>query len=181
VSEDDLSDPLWFQLFSIRRSQRYHERRTTFFERLHRITDLTAILLAGIVVMELAGAESPGYIKVFAVLGALLSATDLVVGFSRRAESHRVCRNNFIDLETAVLRGSVLEDVVENRLRLEKAEPSIYRALDVLCHNEMCIAMKCEGDRKKLPLLLQLTAHFWQWPDAGSLAKAATVKPPDSP
>jgi hypothetical protein len=171
VIENELSDALWEQLFSARRSQRYHERRTTFFEQLHRLTDLTTIVVAGIVLMEFAGVDSPVYFKVLAALAALLSATDLVVGFSRRAEAHRESRRNFIQLEADILTGSPIEKITSTRLAIEKGEPSIYRALDVLCHNEVCIAMGYTDDLRLLPWFQRVTAHLCHWSNAGSEAK----------
>jgi len=171
MTEAELSDDLWAMLFSVRRSQRYHERRASYFENLHRLTNLTTIVIAGVVLMEAIGAHSPLYVKLLALLAAMMGVADLVIGFSRRAAAHGACRNQFIDLEGAIFKGASYDDAVGQRLKIQKTEPAIYRALDVLCHNETCVSMGCSDQRKVLPWLQRLTAHIFRWSDAGSTAR----------
>jgi hypothetical protein len=80
-------------------------------------------------------------------------------------------RGRFIDLEAAILKG---DDTPENwrdwqiaRLQIERDEPPIYRALDLLCYNEQC---RSEGARRpegqpRLKLHQRLTCHFYPWSD----------------
>ncbi|MBN8516221.1 MAG: hypothetical protein J0M14_18475, partial [Candidatus Accumulibacter sp.] len=55
--------------------------------------------------------------------------------------------------------------------RIEKDEPPVYRALDILCHNELLVAgAHCApGDqsplRAKLSLLQRSTSQFYRWPN----------------
>lgn len=171
MTEGELSDDLWALLFSVRRSQRYHERRAAFFENLHRLTNLTTIVIAGVVLMESIGAHSPWYVKLLALLAAMMGVADLVVGFSRRAAAHGACRNQFIDLEASILGGASYDGAVAQRLKIQRMEPAIYRALDVMCHNETCVSMGCADQQRVLPLLQRLTAHVFHWSNAGSTAR----------
>jgi len=153
-------------LFDIRRSIRYHERRTAFFERMHRVTDLITILLAGVVLSELLGSPSRLILQILAGLGALLSASDLVIGYGRRADGHRRLKRQFIFLEADVSSGKELNTVARQRLNIEADEPPAYRALDVLCHNQLCRAFgkpRCELYR--VPWWMRWTAHLLHWSD----------------
>ena len=154
-------------LFDVRRSARYHERRCAFFTVLHRLTNLTAILLAGVVLMELLAREpSPIWIRVLAAIGGLLSACDLVVGFGASADAHRDFKRRWVALERQILKGALHPTATDERLIIETEEPPIYRALDVLCHNELCRAMgmaRCEMYR--VPRFVRWTAQILHWYD----------------
>jgi hypothetical protein len=162
--------------FDIRRSVRYHDRRRVHFERLHRLTNVTTILLAGVVLMELGGEGSPTWVRVLAAAGALIGAVDLVVGFSRRADTHHNFKRRFIALEQELDAATPdLEKIRQQRLAIEAEEPPIYRALDLLCHNELCAAMGY--DRRKqpeafssLPWYQRWTANWIHWHEAGNEA-----------
>lgn len=154
-------------LFDIRRSARYHDRRRAFFEWWHRLTNFVTILLAGAVLSEILGRDSPPILKVLAGIGALLGAADLVVGFAGRGQKHRSFRQRFIELEK-LLHGdeAATSSVQESRLNIESEEPPIYRGLDVLTHNEVCIAMGYERcEQYKVPPCVRWTANFLHWPN----------------
>lgn len=158
-------------LFDIPRSIRYHERRITFYERLHRTTDFLTILLAGVVLSELLG--SPNYValQVLAGLGAFFSAWDLVIGYARRADLHRSLRRRFSMLQADITGtdpndSNALASAERRRLQIEADEPQAYRALDMLCYNELCRATGRRGcDMYKVPFCLKVTANLLRWND----------------
>ena len=155
-------------LFGVRRSVRYHDRRIAHYERLHRLTSVTTILLAGVIFMELSGANSPTWIKWLAAVGALLGAGELVVGFARHADLHRDLKRRFVRLEIQMLKSPDNTEAECMRLEIEADEPPIYSALDLLCHNELCAAQG--ADRKYLAKLTpwqSITANWLKWPDIG--------------
>ena len=158
-------------LFDIQRSVRYHDRRTSFFEFLHRVTNLLTILLAGIVLMELSGSKSPRWAHVLAGCGAIMGALDLIVGFSRGADTHRDLKRRFIALEQECGEGAHLDSIRKRRLAIEAEEPPIYRALDALCHIELCAAMGYEQP-VTLGWFKRLTAHVLHWPNLGATLHA---------
>lgn len=54
------------------------------------------------------------------------------------------------------------------RLHIEADEPPIYRALDLLCHNEQMRADGHPPDSEhwaSVPLYQRLTCHLFHWPD----------------
>ncbi len=162
-------------LFDIRRSVRYHDRRRAFFERMHRVTGALTIVLAGGVLFELAGTGSPAlWLQCFAVAAAVLSAFDIVVGYAARANDHAALRVRFVSLEMKMLAGDLEEATWcgyrQERLAIERDEPPIYRALDLLCHNEM---LRAEGfdpvvdpaHFSRLSAWQRLTSQFLHWPN----------------
>lgn len=168
-----MSDELHSLRSDIQRSVRYHDRRTAYFELLQRLTNVIAILLAGVVVMELVGATSPWWIRTLAVAGALLTAGDLVIGFGRKADVHRDLKRRFIALEGQLEGGDDLEKIRRRRLSIEAEEPPVHRALDLLCHNEMSAAMGWDPKKNPehfshVPWYMQMTANLFRWPNAGA-------------
>jgi hypothetical protein len=174
------SDQAHHQLFGIQRSIRYHDRRVGHFDRLHKLTNICTILISGVVILELTGAKSPEWIKWFAAGAALLGAFDLVVGYSHRANQHRELKRRFCGLERRMVQAKTepdLESIVMERSEIEAEEPPVLRALDGLCHNEMCAAKGWSKQKpeecvhfRKIPWYSQLTAHWFRWPNIGESA-----------
>lgn len=173
----DMSNEQFGLLFDIRRSLRYHDRRRAFFERLHRVTNLFTILMAGSVLHELGRSGEPAWwLVAAAAVAAVLAAADMVVGFSAAAAAHRVLRSRFAELEIDIFSGGSDEDCWKahrvKRLGIERDEPPVYRALDLLCHNELAAA---DGWKRKeypehfstLTPWQRFTCHFLMWPDLG--------------
>jgi hypothetical protein len=172
----DRSDPdTHALLFGIQRSQRYHDRRVAHYELLHRITNVCAVLLSGIVLFELVGATAPAdfklYVKLLAGVGALAAAFDVVIGFSRNADLHRDLKRKFSTLEADMEVGSVatIAEARAKRLIIEADEPSKFYALDLLAHNELCIALGHKwGDNPcrlvRVNWFKRLTANWFHWP-----------------
>lgn len=160
--------------FDVRRSIRYHDRRRAFFERMHQLTGSLTVLLAGSVLFDIARpGESPWWLLFIAAVAAILSAWDMVVGYASKAELHRSLKIRFGDLEIAILEGDDTDATWKahrlQRLRIEQDEPPIYRALDMLCHNELLQAdgFSHDGDDAchyaKLDSLQKATRHILHW------------------
>lgn len=162
-------------LFGVRRSMRYHERRRAFLERLHRITSVLTILMAGSVLFDLGrSGDTSWWLSLVSVLAALMAGMDMVVGYSKLADVHHNLKTRFGNLEMEMLTGNSEEQTWQQylliRLSIEQDEPPIFRALDLLCHNELLAA---EGiSRKKHPdefstigRLQRFTCHVLHWQD----------------
>jgi hypothetical protein len=176
MAADELSDAQYGLLFDVRRSVRHHDRRRTFFERLHRITGVLTILLTGSVPFHLAGTGPLApWLQGIAVTAALLSAVDIVIGHAARANDHAALRARFVDLERALIEIGFSEEAWrahrQARLSIERDEwAPIYRALDLRCHNELPVA---EGfDRRAIPghfahlsAWQRLTGQWLLWPN----------------
>jgi hypothetical protein len=170
-------DPHHLLLFGVRRSVRYHDRRSAHFDWLHRITNLVTIFLSGIVLLEIAGDCPLIWVKILGGAGAILGATDLVVGFSRCANAHRDFKRRFIELEIELsVAGADVDKIRQKRLAIEAEEPTPYRALDLLCHNELCRAMGYNRQEDAahfytVPWWVRLTAQWFRWEDIADSLK----------
>lgn len=166
-----MDDAQYGLLFDVRRSIRYHDRRRAFFDQLHRITGALTILMAGSVLFDLGKpGQSASWLMALAVVAALLSALDMVVGYATHAALHDDLKGRFVDLERDILKGGDTQDVWTEhrlaRLSIERDEPPIYRALDLLCHNEIVYAEGCDAsDAKEVKFWHRWTRHFFHWPD----------------
>lgn len=170
-----MSDPTLHKLlFDVRRSIRYHDRRRAFFQRMHQITGVLTILLAGGVLFELAGTgETSLWLKLLGLIAAVFSAVDIIIGYARQANRHADLRKRFCVLEIAVnTGGKPVSDYANDRLAIEQDEPPVYRALDLLCQNEQLVAQgysradpNDKGYFSDLKWYEALTAHLYRWPD----------------
>lgn len=166
-----MTDSQYALLFGVRRSIRYHDRRRAFFERLHRLTGALTVLMAGSVLYDLGrSGETANWLMALAMLAAVLASLDMVVGYAARAGQHRDLKARFVDLEMSMLKGGAsAEDWLPHqlaRLGIERDEPPIYRALDLLCHNELARAEGCQPvDLAKVPAWQRWSRHLFHWPD----------------
>jgi hypothetical protein len=166
---EDLTHEQYGLLFNIRRSIRYHDRRRAFFETLHRVTSALTILLSGGVLFEMA-ADGPmaEWMKWIGLMAALFSVFDMVIGYSASGNRHAELRARFIDLEKDILQWDGRLETWDSyriaRLEIERDEPPIYRALDLLCYREICLA---EGTApQKMPSVgfyQRITSHIFPW------------------
>ena len=85
----------------------------------------------------------------------------------RRSVRYQSLRARFITLEAALLADPAANHHIA-RLHIEADEPPIYRALDLLCHNEQMRADGHPPDSEhwaSVPLYQCLTCHLFRWPD----------------
>lgn len=159
-------------LFGVRRSAWYHERRMGFFEAVHRLVLLAALLLGSVSIAAFTtefASSWPEWIKLApAALVSVFTGVDLVFAVVYKARLHDGLRVQFIMLERQMkLNQSKYEEKDVNvwsaeRLSIEGQEPKVLRVLDVMCHNDMLRSM---GHPKKnwVPLKRQQRwcAHFF--------------------
>jgi len=169
---DDLSEEQHALWFSVRRSGRYHDRRLNFFTRLHQITGGLTVLLSGSVIFDVARpGNSPWWLLTIAFVLACLAAWDIVVGYSSLANMHRELKRRWADLEIKLIQGDRDEATWKayhiERLVIEKDEPPIYKALDVLCHQDLMIAdgycQTSESMGLKVSRWQRLTSQIIHW------------------
>lgn len=155
-------------LFGVRRSVRYHERRRDFFETWNLATSAISLLFGSAALYSLLR-NCEALLLWSALIVTVASILDLVVGTSRMAHLHSDLGRRFIDLEKQmVLQGTAtgdsLKQICAARLDIEKDEPPVKRALDVLCYNELVYAMGYdEKYYRRVGFFKRLTAHIWNW------------------
>ena len=156
-------------LFDVRRSIRYHSRRQAFFERVGRWSDFSLLLLglglAASVFRNNNWASAAG----FAVI--VISGLKLVFAFGAKAGRHAQFVKDFTRLEKRLSPGISDDEIAavrRERLDIEVTEPPVMRVLDVICHNELLVAMGYEGEtlqRERVPLtwFQRRTANLFNW------------------
>ena len=137
-------------LFGIRRSIRYHERRRAFFEATNTwilALQVTVSSSFGAIVLLNSGTYTQLGTVVVAIVG-LLAAVNLVVGSQRRASTHTALAQRFAQLEQEITPyendGAIGDEVPDGfrqkRRAIEEGEPPKLRIVDLLCHNELVIS-----------------------------------------
>ena len=138
-------------LFCVRRSIRYHSKRQAFYERLDRLSDFTLLLLgSGTVVLVLQ--EYPGMAVAAGFCVAFISSLRHVYSYGAKAGLHSRFVRDFTQLEKRLRADDSIDTVAaveEERLEIESAEPPVMRALDVICHNELLVAMEIDSDEQR--------------------------------
>lgn len=172
-----MTEEQYGMLFDVRRSMRYHSRRYMFYDRCHQINSFLTILLSGSVVFDLSKpGDSPPWMIFLALTAALLAVSDLVLGYATRANIHRDLKRRFAELEIELLSTTVLLDeawhkIQRQRLLIEQDEPPIYRALDLLCYNELLRAEKHNENLVKIRFYQKYTCQLFHWVDIQPLTE----------
>ena len=131
-------------LFGVRKSVRYHQRRQAFHEWWN-----TVIIAVSFACSASAMAEwSAEWRQVLIGTTSFLLMLNWVVGLTRRANAHAKLGQRFASLEQDMvpfeknrdLEAQDEERFRRRRLEIEADEPAKMRVMDILCHNELCEA-----------------------------------------
>ena len=153
-------------LFGIRRSVRYHTRRSRFFDLFHSITNAIGVIGGSSAIVTVLSGGGSSWTVLAAAIVTTSSAIDLVVGTATMARLHSDLAKQFIELEKdLILAGDATDYTIRKftarRLMIEAQEPPVLRSLDRLCHNELLRAMGYpNSDQVKIPLHHRALAHF---------------------
>jgi hypothetical protein len=158
--DDTPENGAWRLTFRIDKSMRYHQRRRAFFDRCHRLVMFAVILCGSAAFVGIVPAAWT------AVLGAMLAALDLTLGFSMKARDHQILYQRFAELYRKIQRSPEPkpEEIAfwqDEMLVIETDEPPIMVALEVDCHNETARAWNARDS--KVPVLSawqRLTMHL---------------------
>jgi hypothetical protein len=177
-------DPCKKLKWGAERSVRYHMRRQGFFERWHQFNAFMTLMSgsAGFALIALGAGTGPAMLLTAVV--AVISALDLLGAPSTRARLHHDLRRRFTELLIAANEcdGSAkkvtrLDGV---RKRIENDEPPVFRALDILAHNDLCAARGIDPSKPNafysLPTYMRLTAQIVRWDSAGAMMKMKHVR-----
>ena len=137
-------DSFYGNLFGVRKSVRYHQRRQAFHEWWN-----TVIIALSFACSAAAMAEWSGQWRQL-LIGAtsFLLMLNWVVGLTRRANAHAKLCQRFASLEQDMtpfeknrnMEAGDEERFRRRRLEIEAEEPAKLRVMDILCHNELCEA-----------------------------------------
>jgi hypothetical protein len=155
----------WFKLeFSIRRSMRYNLRRRAFFEFWHRMTSASAVLFGSATLTSLFANLPMHYTASAAVVVTVLGGFDLVIGLASHAWTHADIARRFIELEKQMIAVTPSEAELRRltgaRLDIERDEPPVLNVLNVICHNDVCLAQGLHADIVPLTWMQRQLANF---------------------
>ena len=131
-------------LFGVRRSIRYHERRQSFFETSETLCTWAQITCGTTGLGTLIAKEGVLGASLLAVMLAGL-ALNRAAKLGQKAERHSNFRQQFVELESAMLAYEGQRDITERkelefrklRRKIEGREPTKLRVVDVLAHNDL--------------------------------------------
>ncbi len=119
---------------------RYHAKRRSFFDKCNNLTRAaSAIFAAGAVVSVVSG--SPIATAFVAVSLSVLSAFDLVIGYSQRARVYDDLYRDFCELAATIAEHPDPDEPrvriwAAQKLRIQAKEPTSLDVLHVICTNE---------------------------------------------
>lgn len=147
----ELSRQLHDLEWGVQRSIRYHHRRSRFFDHLHTISTFIAALAGTATFATVLADMGRGYILTSAVIVAVFSVLDLVIGCPQSARLHADLARKYFELQKKINEviaptQEVVTSLVNARLDIEKDEPPVLKALDSICHNEL---LRARGDDSK--------------------------------
>lgn len=167
MQKNQMTDEQYALFFDVRRSIRYHDRRRSFFECMHHIAAALTIFMALIILFDLGKiCDTAPWLVSLSAITALLATFDMV----NKADQHKSLKVRFGKLEMAIIAGGSSQEEWDahhlKRLEIEQDEPAIYRALDVLCYNDVAIAdgIKTE-DLREVDCISRATCHLFHWAD----------------
>jgi len=133
-------------LFSVRRSVRYHHRRTLFFDRFNKTSTFLSALSGTATLISVLAKAGPAWTLTFAAAVAVFSVIDLVVGTARLARVHNGLSKEFFELEKEIINSEnsnaeTVSELKTKRLDIEMQESPSLKVLDSICHNELLRAM----------------------------------------
>ena len=146
----------WELLFDIRRSVRYHDHRRNHYLRIQEYFQFLQLVLGAAAVVQYLGTGTnegglPLILLVAPALVAILSAILIAFRVAEMATKHSRLYERFIELEKEAGAVSDSNSDQVNRLRskvleIEIDEPSVFHAVNIMCHNEVARSQRCRED-----------------------------------
>lgn len=158
---------LWFNSLRI---ATYHDYREAFFDRWHRVTMFVVVLSGTAAATSLINSANNTTVGWIVLIPTVLSALDLVIGFSAKARQHNDLARRATDLHAKIDYDSFSDAELDawnhEIIMISKDRPHHLRALDVLCHNELCRALETESDLRYVSPLQRRLRNYFSFPDA---------------
>lgn len=169
MASTETGSEFYQQLFGVRRSVRYHQRRRSYFESWHGCIATLQVISGSSALAVLVAEGALNTLGIFlTAVPPLLAAIDLVFGTTRRATLHAALGRQFSQLEADMVlheadRDSVpqetLADFKARRLVIEADEPSKLRVVDLLSHNDLVRGTYTHGWIYKVGLIRSALGH----------------------
>ncbi len=134
--------------FDVAKSMRYHAYRRSFFDNLDRLAKLLIIGTGGATFLLVTN-QASGWAKACSLAIAVLTAFDIIVGFSKSARVHDKLYRDFALLAREIAKAVDLSETklaewAERRLEIETEEPGTKDWLERRCSREEAEARGAE-------------------------------------
>jgi hypothetical protein len=147
-------DSLHALSFAVKRSVRYHAKRSSFFYKLNQLNSLATIVLASAVMSSMMEGVKVYDVSLSMMTGFVafvLASIVIVFDATGQAQKHHDLSRRFIELEKAMLKANPNQDDyaawTKERLSIEAEDPHTLKVLDVICHNELVRAGEYGDDQ----------------------------------
>ena len=131
---DDLYTQMHKLDFAVQKWKRYHERRSSFYDKIDKGMKVLFFLSGSAVIPNV-----PIYL---AVAAPVIVSIDMLFSVSRRARDHKMMCNGYSELEAEIKAMSHTEELhgiwVKRRQNIDAMNSgSLYKALEAYCYNEV--------------------------------------------
>ena len=150
-SSSELAERRFGSSFDIAKSMRYHAYRRSFFDKLDKFTKILVLGTGGATFLLLTAQEPSWWARWLSLVLAVLTATDIIFGFSNNARIHDKLYRDFALLARGIAGTVELSNVIlavwaARRLEIEGEEPGIMGWLERRCCKEEAEARGAEVD-----------------------------------
>ena len=160
------------QLFGVRRSVRYHDKREGFFTASRRLVDAIVLFSGSSAILAFALVVKDSWplwlLVLFPILPAFASCIALVFGVGEQANLHKQLKREFLRLEQKLITLEKQMDmdqvraITGERISIEIRESPQHRVLSRICHNELVHTLKYDPQHiRPVTRSQRLLAHFW--------------------
>src|SRR5580658_561342 len=147
AAAEAMKDVYYTTRFGALSSIRYLSKRRSFFDFLHAFSKAVAAILGGAAFFVLVGGKDVEMAKWAALAVAIVSALDVAFGFAERARKADRQDQRFAELAADLealdpedLDPKAVRNAAEKRLMIEKDDPTVLVALNIICHDEEAVA-----------------------------------------
>lgn len=184
MTEADRDDELYDLKFYVQRNIRYHMRRAAFFTRWSRFSSFVGVFFgSAAAVSMMAQVESipPIAPALMALLVAIVSAVELVVGVSHLAWRHNDLRRRYLDIDEKIQSSPKIPIKAVHELkatirRIEADEPPTMEALELMVRNDVITSIfdRDEVQEHYIPLdwYIRISAHWINWDVSAACPRA---------
>lgn len=178
VRAEELRHVAW----AIDASVRYHERRQAFYERSDSLVNALNLIVGSGAVLAIIQSAPSWVVVVSSAMVAILSLINITMRSSAMASLHAQLKQRYIGLLIRLEKldeptiseepfRDELRKLREARLLIEGEEPTIFRVVHVMAHNELLMAKGYDDtDMWHVPWYKALSANWIRW-DTSKLSK----------
>lgn len=166
----DLREKRYGLGFDVAKSMRYHAYRRGFFDKLDKAIKIITVGTGGATFLILVSGQDTHWAKACALVLSILTAFDVIIGFSNAARVHDKLYRDFALLARDIAKATQLTEAdiaewTEHRLEIKTEEPGTLDWLERRCAREAAEARGAEvDDAWRLPawkVALSNSVPFW--------------------